>query len=215
MATASDTQRISAAMADIQRIAKVRAADSWDRLPEPARTALLRRRISQEMWGLLFGYQLGRYMTRAVVDATSADAALPDAWAVPDDMIDALAIDHVNRILRADDSVLEAAPVMQVFQNVESSGPAPREHLATPFDGLVYRLWGSIEENGITIGPLRLVGVLEGIVGYFFGLLAWIPATLAETYRLIHGERTIRTLAKAAVLWLGVVVAVAWLLSPK
>lgn len=219
----SDFQRLQAAMDDIHRIGQDRAADSWSRLPEATRATLLGGQISPRMWGLSFGYELGRLFTRHISDPDMAEWAVDHARAVAEEDIDVLALRHVARILAGEDSVMLGSAVFAAMEGVWASphppaddgNPVPRvdDPVTTPFDGIVDHLWSS--RGDITIGPFRLAGFLELIAGVVLGVLVWVPATLAVTYGLLHGEVSGGNLVKSAIGWLGVMTAILWLMSPK
>lgn len=125
-------------------------------------------------------------------------------------------------MLAGTDPVMLASAVVAAMDGVGASdfpsanaSPVPRgdQEVTTPFDGIVDRLWSSRED--ITIGPFRLAGFLELIAGVVLGVLVWVPATLAVTYRLLHGEVSGGNILRGALGWLGLVIAFLWLMSPK
>lgn len=84
----------------------------------------------------------------------------------------------------------------------------------TPFDPLIRRL--TPKGDRVSIGPFALVGGLELMALAVIVVLAWVPLTLAATWRLaVFREFGLWTLVKAAAGWSVILLAVLALGSPQ
>ncbi len=86
----------------------------------------------------------------------------------------------------------------------------------TPFDRVNESILSPLNHPSgrVGIGPLEIVGSLQLVVGAVLVLAAWVPLTLAATYRLTQlGRASTTDVAKVAVGWGVPLLAGAWLVG--
>jgi hypothetical protein len=226
--TPEETEALRDGLGEIERIAQERATESWARLPDTSRGQLTARQIDEFVWSQSFGVQLGRFLRTGIHGPDTLREAVLRAQAIGELAVDDLAIRHVGTILAGQDPVLNGAATFRLTDGLlgasTTSGPfTPPEQrssrrigrpMETPFDRIVDRIWND-DNDRVTIGPFRLAGALELVAGAVMLALVWVPGTLAVTYRLLHGDIRWGNLAKGTVGWVGVAMAVTWLISMR